>query len=431
MATPKPKNSLQLQTSDRSEIVEEIIGKPPHWIVKFGYLLIIVVLVVLIGFVSLYRYPDIVEGELELTSVNPPYPQFSPSTFKVAQVTVDNLDTVEAGQVLIAFESTAQFGHILSLEDRLTNTPMDTDSALASIDIPSSLDLGTLQAEVYDFQEAQEAYRTAQYSSLSGLSVRQLNNRISQELAAIQRERRQQNRLENELEAARKNAEDDQVLFKKEQISRAEYQASLDNVLRIKRLIRSIETNVRNHRFEVEIMRNQIFSLQTGEENQILLSGNELRERYNLLLTSLESWKKKFLLLTPIDGVVHFDLEIRENQLVNQNDPIATVVPLQGDGIIGRINLDLTVKGSGKVRVGQRVLVKFTSYPFLEFGAVEAVISRMAEIPSGGKIQIQVSFPNGLLTNTGRTLSAKQFMKGQAEIITEEKSLLSWFMDRY
>ena len=176
-------------------------------------------------------------------------------------------------------------------------------------------------------------------------------------------------------------------------------------------------------------MRNQIFSLQTGEENQILLSGNELRERYNLLLTSLDEWKKKYLLLTPIEGIVHFNLEVRENQLVEQGDHLATVVPLQGDGIVGRIDLELV--GSGKVDVGQRVLVKFSSYPYLEFGSVEGVIAQMAEIPSGGIIQVKVTFPDGLITNTGEQLPAVQFMSGTAEIITEEKSLMSWFMDRY
>ncbi|MEM6877616.1 MAG: HlyD family efflux transporter periplasmic adaptor subunit [Bacteroidota bacterium] len=413
----------------RSEVVEEIVGMPPHWIVRYGYLLILLVLVSLVALVSFYRYPDIVKGDLTLTTVNPPYPQSAPGNFLVNKVTVNHLDTVVAGQVIMAFESTAKFAHVLSLEDRLSNTPMDTDSALASIDIPSSLDLGGLQSAVYDFQEAQEAYRTARSSTLTGLSVRELNNRISQELAAIQLERRQQDRLEDELLRARENAESDQSLYDRGQISRVEYQAGRDNVARIERLIRSIETNVRNHRFEVEIMRNQIFSLQTGEENQVLLSGNELRERYNLLLTNLDEWKKKYLLLTPIDGVVHFNLEVRENQLVEQGDPIATVVPLQGDGIVGRIDLELI--GSGKVDIGQRVLVKFSSYPYLEFGSVEGVVSQMAEIPSGGIIQVRVAFPKGLVTNTGKQLPAVQFMSGIAEIITEEKSLMSWFMDRY
>ncbi|MEM7575777.1 MAG: HlyD family efflux transporter periplasmic adaptor subunit [Bacteroidota bacterium] len=426
---PKETNAGTESRLSRSEVVEEIIGTPPNWIARYGNMTILLGLVAMVALGSFYHYPDIVKGELTLTTVNPAYQQVAPGNFLIEKVTVDNLDTVVAGQVMVAFESSARFSHVLSLEDRIKSSPMDTDSALAGIDIPSSLNLGTLQEQVYDFQESQEAYRTAQNRTLNGLSIRELNDRISRELNAIQLERRHQERLQDELIDARANYADDEVLHADNRISRIEYLASRDNVDRIERLIRTTETNIRNHRFELEIMRNQILSLQTGEENQLLLSGTDMRERYNLLLTALDDWKKKYLLLTPIDGVVHFNLEVRENQLMAQGEPVATVVPIQGDGIIGRI--DLPLRGSGKIAEGQRVLVKFANYPYLEFGSVEAEILQIAEIPSGGKIQIKVGFPNGLITNTGKSLNATQFMVGSAEIITDEKSLLSWFMERF
>jgi len=87
-------------------------------------------------------------------------------------------------------------------------------------------------------------------------------------------------------------------------------------------------------------------------------------------------------------------------------------------------------KGSGAVREGQRVLVRFDSYPHLEYGSVEGVVINIGQLPKGDVTAVEVTFPNDLLTTTGNRLKPGPLMHGEASIITESRSLLQRFFNR-
>ena len=129
-------------------------------------------------------------------------------------------------------------------------------------------------------------------------------------------------------------------------------------------------------------------------------------------------------------GVVYLtNDEVQKQQYVRAGTELMVILPTNTSGIIGKINL--APNGSGKVRAGQKVVVKFDSYPFPEFGAVFGEVFKKGKSLTGEEVPIDVVFPKGLITTTGNKLEPAQGMTGKVEIITEEKRFLEWIFERF
>jgi len=62
---------------------------------------------------------------------------------------------------------------------------------------------------------------------------------------------------------------------------------------------------------------------------------------------------------------------------------------------------------------------------------VEGIVQKKSKIPTqDDKLSIEVRFPNGLVTSTGRKLEVGQDMAGKMTIIIQEKRLVEWLLSR-
>ena len=83
------------------------------------------------------------------------------------------------------------------------------------------------------------------------------------------------------------------------------------------------------------------------------------------------------------------------------------------------------------VKEDQEVIVRLESYPFPEYGAVIGQVAWKSRVPDQqNKIPVQVIFPNGLVTTTGRNIDPGEELSGAAEIITNEKRFIDRIVDR-
>jgi HlyD family secretion protein len=99
-----------------------------------------------------------------------------------------------------------------------------------------------------------------------------------------------------------------------------------------------------------------------------------------------------------------------------------TIVPENPGELIGRV--ELPVRGSGKVKTGLRVNVKFDNYPYMEYGIVKAEVRNISLVPEDNFYILEVSFPDGLVTTYGNHLELQNQISGDAEIITEQLRLI-------
>ena len=160
---------------------------------------------------------------------------------------------------------------------------------------------------------------------------------------------------------------------------------------------------------------------------------NSLVESINQLRTAISQWKLKYLLTAPIGGKISFFNNYwAENQDIKEGAEVMAIVPPNGAGMVGFV--PLPTSGSGKVKAGQRVVIKFDSYPYQEYGIVEGEVISKALLPKSDRVEkvisVRVDLPKGLMTSYRKTLKFEQQMQGSAEIITEERRFIERLFDK-
>ena len=79
-----------------------------------------------------------------------------------------------------------------------------------------------------------------------------------------------------------------------------------------------------------------------------------------------------------------------------------------------------------KIKIGQKTIIRFNSYPSEEYGTVVGEISYISEIPAKDNTYLaKISLPNGLTTTYNKNLTFRNGMLANVEIITEDRTLAS------
>jgi HlyD family secretion protein len=164
----------------------------------------------------------------------------------------------------------------------------------------------------------------------------------------------------------------------------------------------------------------QDYKIKRVEEKEKYFSA--MNESFLNLKAQLTIWENIYLLVSPVDGIVSFTKFWSENQTVAKDEPVLSIIPHDSGDFIGRISLKMN--RSGKVKTGQTVNIKFSSYPFLEYGMVKGIVKSKSLVPSGVFYVLEIDLPDGLTTLYGKNLEFTQNMQGTAEIITDDLRLL-------
>lgn len=82
---------------------------------------------------------------------------------------------------------------------------------------------------------------------------------------------------------------------------------------------------------------------------------------------------------------------------------VLTIIPETKQNIIGK--LLLPVRGSGKVKIGQKVNIKLLNYPYMEYGMLQGSIRNISLVLAENFYSVEVEFLNGMTTNYGRELT--------------------------
>lgn len=155
------------------------------------------------------------------------------------------------------------------------------------------------------------------------------------------------------------------------------------------------------------------------------ISARDYRASVGQLLASIHSWEMAYCLMAPAEGKVQLLLQEAPNQYLSSGNIFARIVPKEGESWMGRALLPL--QRSGKVKVGQRVIVRFTNFPDQEFGVVNGRLSSVSLVPSEDNYMVEIAFPDGLTTNYRKNLPVSYEMKATAEIVTDDVRLIERF----
>jgi len=412
----------------RSDEVQEILGTPPRWIIRWGITIMLLVVMILLAGSYYYKYPDLISSRITIVSENPPVQIVAKSNGKLDQLFVVNNQQVEAGEILGLIENTANYN--------------DAYRLLAKLD---SVETWFENPEKFNEISFSENYSLGQYHSYFSAFVSQLKsyqtflsfNPYSQRIESLQRQgqdyrnffeklREQINVLRQDYELAFNQFYRDSTLYRQQIMSEVDYEKSKGAMLKQKYAYQNAMTNLANtqitmNNLQQQIQEQEVLKAEAGSQSLALL-----KERYDNLVNQLKEWEQIFILKSPISGQITFTSFWSSNQFVNAGNVVFTVVPDKEQTIIGRAVVPIA--GAGKIETGQRVNIKLDNYPHMEYGIVTGRVTNISMVPvtteQGAFYTAEIALVNNLVTNYNRQLPFNQEMQGVAEIVTKDRRLI-------
>jgi HlyD family secretion protein len=408
----------------RSEEIQDILGQVPRWIVRWGTVVVLMTVLVLLAGSWFFSYPDIKRAEILVTTENPPAILIARTDGQIESLFVRDSQYVMVNTHLAVLENPASYSDVISLrfdiaEIRTTIATLDRDEY---IELNSNYTLGEIQSDYAEFVNRYQNYY--QFLELDSYAKTILSKQEEVRRYRIYsgQLRNQRDILRQDYELASKQYGRDSSIFVQGLSSEADIERSKQ--ARLKKQLsyeekraQLSENEITISQLESNIQQLELTAIEDEEQKQA-----DVREAFENLNAMIDIWEQKYLLIARINGIVTFTRIWSENQNVRTGDKVLTIVPADQGDIIGKI--DLPVEGSGKVRVGQQVNIQFANFPHLEYGMVRGIIRNISLVPDDQQYTVEVELPEGLVTYYGLEIPFNQEMHGRAEIITDDRRLI-------
>ncbi len=410
------------QLNIRTEEIDEILGKTPNKIIRWGVTVIFLIIIVLLTGSWFFTYPDKIVSSIEISTLNPPAVVVAKATGKIASLYVHNNESVYEGQLLAIIENPADYKDIIhsnQLADSLIHlsTDRNTLNLLKRFQM-HKMNLGELQQNFSIFVSAYNNLVNFLHLRYFYKKIEAVKRQISDHKTYYNYTVDQKRTMMSDFKLAEKDYRRYRKLFANNTIPEAELDKSKSRYLNKKYAFESIRTSLANIKIQISQLQSNILDLQLQQKQQqgkLLIS---LKGAYNNFKAQSEIWGNRYLLKSPISGLCVFTKFRSQNQNITMGEKVVTIVPLGDKNIFGR--LLLPVRGAGKVRVGQSVNIRLSNYPYMEFGQLMGVITNISSVPSDGFYYVKVSLPKGMTTSYNIRIPFSQNLQGSAEIITKD-----------
>ena len=422
-------------TNFHSEEAQEILGKIPSWIIRWGITLIFLIFLAIIIGCCFIKYPERVNGTVTMTTIYSPINVVSKSSGNIERILVGNGDSINRNVILGVMHSNANYNDILYIEQNIMKA---NDSLLNLVVFDNWIyrlyELGDLQSEWTLFSSACLKYRDYIERAVIERKKGLLEQQIGKQIEYYSQMKNQADILKEDLKYEEKGYRRDSSLFTHKAMSETEYEESVRRLLQTRNNVVSFEAQMTSSELSILQNRQQIIELSIQQNDEILVMEQNISSSKEKLLALIKNWKISNLLVAPIKGTVSFVRKWDEGQFINAGETFLTVVPKNGSKVVGI--LKIPQENFGKVKSGQKVNIRLNGYPYMEYGLLTGVIGYLSSVPeeainqqSSPQYTAEVIFPNGMKTSYGKELRLIQKMNGTAEIITEERSLIMRLID--
>ncbi len=404
-----------------SDDLQEIIAKPPSWLLKRGISIILLTILILLGMSVFIRYPEMVRTRVRFNTEDAPKVVAAKITGNLVRLLVKEGTWVGTGTSLAYLESTADHVQVTQLLESLQQLRQDNRLYnLEKLVSPKALNLGELQSSYQNFYLAYLNFLSSgergiyhKRRSVIYAESDNLKQQYEKNSQAIILQQQQLGLAEREFEKYK-------MLADKKVISPAELEEKEALLLAKRQTIPQMENNLIAYQGNLLSKDKELMEI----ENQISEERKKFVQSLNSFISEAENWKKQYILSSPATGKVIYGDFLQTNQQVRAGQNIFYINP-RDERYYGEILL--LQESSGKVKKGQRVLIKVRSYPFEEYGYLTGNLEYLSDIPIKdsvffGKIELKRSFQDSLIR-------LKPGLLGEGEIITDDKSIFRRIWD--
>jgi len=412
----------------KSEDVNDILSRPPAWILRWGSSIILIIVALLLAGSAFFKYPDKLTAPVLVTSENLPAQLVAKTTGRLQNIFKKDGDLVSKEELIATIENPTSYENYLALRSVIIqfSDSLDTDGQITGCAFPANLQLGELQSVYTQFLKSFKEYKNFIEINYHRKKIAILKHQIDAQKSLQQSSEKQLAISKEQMDISDKIYKRDLSLYDQKVISQFDIEKSKSTQLATKQQYETSKSDLNTMKINILQAEQNVFDLELNREEQLNLLERSLMGNYDNLRAETKQWEQNYLLISPVDGKVSFTKFWQDNQNVSTGDIVFTIVPMKDAKINGKIYLPLT--GAGKVKVGQKVNIKLDNYPYMEFGMIQVKVTSISMVPTlmrENKVyMVSVDFPDRLKTNYGTDLVFTEEMQGVAEIITDDLSLL-------
>lgn len=415
----------------RETNIEDMLGRPPGWLLRSGIGMIALVLVLGVGLTASIHYPDQVKATFVLQTETIPLELRGAPGRIIDSIRYKSDAFVQLGDTLLAFRSEVDPIAGAVLLNWVNNLPTTVGQ------LPSSPPTGrygnTIQSALSELIRIIHSRRSYLLNNRTIPSVAAFRKEISktEELGTALDE--QLNLYRQELTFLEKDANRNIKLNEDGVVSEKEVEQSSSALVSNQRQLKALESSAIQYQLRIDQLRQQILDTQLSHVERL----DEFNRQYQVALHRLRSeitthYEQNYLVARD-SGLVTWQPWVRIGATITGGEPLGFLLP---DVLSPVVRLQLPDEGIGKVSVGDPVVLEFSAYPPEEYGQVNGRLAKVDAIAIEdleGQFQrlATVELPDQLNTTYGRVLDFSFNLTGQARIITAKHSLLSRLLNQF
>jgi multidrug resistance efflux pump len=406
-----------------SDELDEILTRPPGALVRWGITVLAVLVGLLLAGAWFIRYPDVIRADITITTEHPPVRVFSRATGRVLQLLVRDTATVQAGEVLAEIDNTTRLENVPVLRRLNGQVLMYLQRPTATVQLPPpTLTFGDLQADVSQLIDQYLQYRRLVTDPFYAKETAMLRQQIAdyRRLVAVNEEQTRINT--QEFGNAEQKYLADRQLYLDKVYGRLEFLKEENSYFQKKKENETYRRTAIENALTLSEREKQIQTLQHDVAEKKLTLTNSIRQLVGKTENTLSVWQQNYLIKAPAPGRLNYLKILNVNDFVRVSDTLFSIVQ-NGQTLIGQATFG--VQGIGKLRVGQRVVIRLDDYPYQEFGLLRGTVNQLAPTTNRRQYRAVITLPNGLGTIAAQNpLTTRPELTGTAELLTDDLRLL-------
>ncbi|MFL9485013.1 HlyD family efflux transporter periplasmic adaptor subunit [Chitinophagaceae bacterium LWZ2-11] len=413
---------LRQLTPLHSEELQDVVGRPPGGIIRWGTSMIFVVLIIMLSVGILVKYADVLSGPFLLSASNAPKSVIAHTDGKLQALFVKERDSVRQGQVLAYMESNANHPEVIKLSEDLQHLWLliqdDKWENIAQFHPADYKHLGELQSA---YQQFIVTYIQLDAFLKKGMYV-QKKKLLGQELinldAMHQNYLSQQKIYQQALEIAEEHLSATKKMYEEKVVPLLDYKKEIGDCLSKKLPIENLNQTLTTNENDIANKQQEMVQLEQQFNDQ---KGSFL-QALNTLTSNTDDWKKKFLLTAPVAGLITWPTLLQVAEDVKNEQELFYVTPFITN-YYGEVKV--AQENFGKLQLNQQVLITLDGYPYQEYGKLTGIVNFISKMPDkNGQYYAAVNFSNGLITDRNMPVNFQNGLSGTAEIITQKTRLI-------
>jgi len=409
----------------RSESVQDILTQPPHWMIRWGNTIILMILGLILVMSYLIKYPELIPAPIIVTSQNPPEKLEARTNSKIEKIFIKDHQEVKKDDVLMVMQSSGNYKDILELK-KMVDSISPSQLGKFPVHIASHFKLGELQGDYNNFAKAfqdEELFTRLQPYAPEHLAA---NQSISEYRLRITTLKQQKSLEKAKYELTKKNYQRSQELFNQGVIASMELENEKIKYLQAQQNLENITISLSQMEEGISNLNKTKSGTAINTEKDKITYSSQTLQLFEQLRKSLKQWEQDYLVISSTDGVASFQQFFGENQFIKTGDAILSILPRNKEKLVGRMSVPAT--NSGKITPGEKVLIKLDNYRYQEYGIVEGKVQNISLSPDNeGNYYVDVVLPKGLKTSYNKQLTFDKELKGNAEIVTQDLRLIERF----